>query len=456
VRLSLEDALRAAGPASEAIISARAEAGRARAQVHVARSAWFPQVDGTASYTRTIRSEFDDITFGPTGTDGLGDLPFGQPDTWRVGVTVGQNLFDGWRTSSSVTQARAAAHVSEIAVTSVRAQVVLATAQAYFEAALADRQIAIAEATLAQTEETLRDTQLGFSQGTAPEFDVVRAQVSRDNQETVLVRLRAERDVAYVRLRRLIGGTTGSARPIVLTTRLDVDDVDAVVAAAREAAGLPARATRAPVAQAREVVELKRGALGVARSELWPQLSAFTDLGLVDYTPNPFRDADWRTNWTVGVSLSVPLFDGFRRRASVRGARAELAQARAQLADAAERADVEVVEIDAAVEAAALTLVSTTRTVAQAARAFEIATLRFQQGVSSHLELADARIQLELSQLNQAQAARDLRIARIRRELLPGLPFGTVVGEVTGAPPSGGAITRTGAAIGASATTGAP
>ena len=64
------------------------------------------------------------------------------------------------------------------------------------------------------------------------------------------------------------------------------------------------------------------------------------------------------------------------------------------------------------------------RTVEQAQRAFAIAELRFAQGASTHLELVDARTQLEQAELNRARSARDVRVATLRRDLLAGLPLG--------------------------------
>lgn len=422
VAVSLEQALAAAEPAAESLVAAKSDVDRAQAQVDAARASWFPQVNGSASYTRQIRSEFEDISFGdPSMMSEDTELPFGQRNTWRVGVIASQSLFDGFRTSRSVDQAKAGVRASELGVKQARAQLVLSVAQAYFDAALAERQVEIAEVTLGQAEETLQQTQLSFEQGAAPEFDLVRAQVTRDNEATALVRFKTQRDVAFVQLRRLIGQPLD--QPLTLTSRLDADDVDAVVRTAGTAAGIAPAAQRAAIAQAKETVIARQAGLGVAKSEWWPQLGASTDFGLVDYAGHPFN-SDWRTNWTVAVTLSVPIFDGFRRRAQVKTARAEVATAKAQLADASERADVEVKQATASVDEAATTLETSTRTVGQARRAYEIAELRFTQGASNHLELVDARVQLEQSLLNQARAARDLRVARLRQALLPGLPLG--------------------------------
>ena len=84
--------------------------------------------------------------------------------------------------------------------------------------------------------------------------------------------------------------------------------------------------------------------------------------------------------------------------------------------------------------------------VQQAQRAYEIAELRYREGLSTQLELSDARLLLQQAQANRAQAARDVQVARVRLALLPDLPLtdtgantptGVTAGQ--GAGPAGGA-----------------
>ena len=423
--LSLEDALSSAAKASEEIEVARYDVERSRSFVTTARAGYLPTINGTASYQRTLATEFDDISFGQPGmmTDEEIDLPFGRRNNWRVGVTASQPLFDGFRTRSQVAQAKSGVRQAELGVTTTKTELVLQVSTAYYDAVLADRQLEIAEVTLQQAEQTLKETQLKFNQGTAPEFDLVRAQVSRDNQSTILVQFRVQRDVAYVQLRRLIGAPLD--QPLSLTSRLDADDVDNMLGTARGAAGIPANTPRVAIEQAREQVVADEAGVKIARSQWYPTIAAGTDLGLVSYEDQPFN-SDWRPNWTLGVNLSIPIFDGFRRSANVAANKAALKAARYQLQNVTEIAQVEAAQADANVQASVVTLETTTRTVGQAKRAYEIAELRFSQGASTHLELVDARVQLEQSQVNLARSQHSLRLARMRQELLVGLRLGGI------------------------------
>lgn len=427
--LSFEQAVNNAEPAAESMLVARAGVERSEAVAATAAGAYFPDISGTASYQRTLASQFDDISFGdPTmmGAESDSALPFGQPNSWNLGFRVLQPIFDGFRTPALNRSSKAGLRAARLGVESTRAQVVLAVAQSYYDAVLAQRQVEIAEVTLQQAETTFKETELGFKQGAMPEFDLVRAEVARDNQRTLLVQFKVQADVALVELRRVVGIAPNT--PLTLTTGLDADDVEAVAQAARVAAKIQQHSNRVAIAQAHEGVEASQAELDAARAARWPSIAAVSDFGIVNYHRHPFTSG-WFTNWTVGVNLTVPIFDQNRNRHQVKLREAELSSARAQLAQAREVSDVEDAQAAAALAASATQLESSKRTVQQATRAYQIAELRFQQGASTHLELVDTRVQLEQALLVQARAARDLRIARIRQGLLPGLPLGATAGR---------------------------
>ena len=73
---------------------------------------------------------------------------------------------------------------------------------------------------------------------------------------------------------------------------------------------------------------------------------------------------------------------------------------------------------------------ATSGTIQQAQRAYQIANVRFTNGVSTQLELSDARLSLQQAEANRTQAARDLQVARARVALLPNLPVSAPSGGV--------------------------
>jgi outer membrane protein len=260
VALSLDDAVKMAEGQSEAVQIARSGIQRASGQVFQARSQFFPQIYGSGSYTRTLKSQFSgsgigstDTTTGPTPPPGpcedylnpdgslaeriagletsaqclaglnpfaaFSSLPFGQANQYNLGVSVSQNLFSGGRIAAQTSAAAAARRSANIELTAQRAQIIFDAAQAYYDAALADRLASIADASFKQTESVLQQVSLNKTVGNVSEFELLRAQVTRDNQRPQLIQRRSDREVSYLRLKQLLN--IPLEQPLQLTTSID-------------------------------------------------------------------------------------------------------------------------------------------------------------------------------------------------------------------------------------------
>jgi outer membrane protein TolC len=464
-RVSLEEAIAMAERSSENLAVARAGVSRAEGEQVRARADLFPQLSGSASYDRTLATEFSDIFggsagppcdpftlrpdapvpdrvaeieraidcgavggsfFGGSGGDGEVDLPFGRKNIYRFNLALSQGLYTGGRVPAQRALARAGRQMAQEGLTSARAQVVLDVTEAYYDAALSDRLAAIAEAGLRQATATLEQVELSFRAGRLPEFEVLRARVARDNQRPLVARARAQRTLAYLRLRELL-----HAPPEVpLTVEADLDDPVLPAPApfalppdAETGARGSEAAPRVAVRQAEAGVTAREAALRIARSQRLPSLSFSSAYGRVAYAGLP-SFSEFRTNWTVGVVAQVPILTGGRLRGGQMVAAADLAEARAQRDQARHLSEVDTQAVYEELDAARATWEASAGTVEQAARAYDIAALRYREGISTQLELSDARYLLEQAQANRAQAARDLQVARARIALLPDLPLG--------------------------------
>lgn len=457
--LSLDEALALATKTSESAEIARAGVERAEANVARTNAQRLPQINGSASYQRTLASQFSGISDGgdaaapppectgtftpdpslpleqrvaqleariacPAGSAFSGidfnNLGFGAPNTWNIGASFNWTVFTFGRLESQVAAAAAARNATRIGLGATEAQTRLDVTQAYFDAQLAAQLVDIAEQSLANSEETLRLTDLRAREGAQAEFDVLQARVTRDNQRPVLIRRRTQRELAFDRLRALLdlppNETLRLTTPVTSlpeTRAADASDaaVDAVVD------------TRIPVQQARERINATKRLLDAARAERFPAISVQSQYGLVSFSESFLPEA-FRKNWTVGAALSVPIYDGGRITADIRSARADLAEAQAQLDQLREFARLDTESALAELRAALAAWEATEGTVEQAQRGYELAKLRYQEGVSIPLEIENARLLLDQARANRAQAARDVWIAQTRAALLPFLPLG--------------------------------
>jgi outer membrane protein TolC len=463
--LSLEEAVRTAEAQSEAIRIARAGVLRSQGQQYQARSQRLPQINGSASYTRTLASQFQglggsappvDTTKPPTPPPpcdaylrdpaftvgerlaGLEDatrcaqggdpfasfssLPFGQKNQYSVGLSFSQNLFAGGRITAQNDVANSGRNSAEIELAAQRAQIRLDVTEAYFDAALADRLVALAESSAVQTGNVLRQTQLARNVGNVSEFELLRAQVSSANQRPIVIQRQSDREVAYLRLKQLLNLPLDS--PVQLTTA--VDD-EAAATAALEIAGFigdTVAQNRATVRQAAEAIDAQRGLLRVAKSQRLPSLSLTSQYGKVAFPQVGLpSSADFRTNWTVGIISQIPIFTGGRIKGEQMVAEANLREAQARYDQVREFAALDSrVTLNALIQARAAWQASQ-GTAEQAARAYSIAEVRYREGISTQLELSDSRILLEQAVANRALAARNLQVARVKLELLPDLPL---------------------------------
>jgi len=471
--MTLEQVLELAQTRSEAIAIARTGVQRAEGEQVRARSGRLPQLSASASYDRALASEFSNVfgsdaggpscppfTLNPSAPlnervaeieraidcgavgssffgggatdDGDVDLPFGRENTWRVNLLFSQAVYSGGRLGAQADIAAAGRQSAELALTAARAQLLFDVTEAFYDAALSDRLVQIAEATVAQADATVRQVQAGFEAGAQPEFELLRARVTRDNQRPAVIRQQANRDIAILRLKqlldlpaeydlRLVAPLDGPVPPPApFARRLAAFEADAAAQAGATA--------RNAVREVAAVVDLREASLRAARAERRPSVSVTSNYSRVAYPSGFFPTGDFRTNWTVGAAVELPILTGGRQRGSEMVARAELEQSRLELQQVRELAQLDTRSAEAELVAAHAALDASAGTIEQATRAYQIAEVRYQSGVSTQLELSDARLLLQQAEANRAQAARDLQVARARIALLPDLPIGATSG----------------------------
>jgi outer membrane protein len=473
--LTLEQVLELVEPRSEAVGIARTAIERARGEQIQARSGLFPQLTASASYDRALASEFSSVfgnsSAGPScapftlapgasldarvseieraidcgavgssffgggdGDDEDLDLPFGRSNTWRVNLAFSQNLYTGGRLRAQGRIAAVGIESAELGLTTTRAQLLFDVTRAFYDVALSEQFVRIAEATLAQADATVAQVQAGFEAGAQPEFELLRARVTRDNQRPVVIRQRANREIAQLRLKQLLD--LPEDYPLQIIAPLDEG---AAAPPAAFASRLPAAldeiptlpAERTVVQEARAAVRLSEATLSLTEAERRPSLAVTTNYSNVAYPSDFFPTGDVRTNWTIGAAMQLPILTGGRQRGSEVAARAGVEGSRLRLRQVEQFAQLDSEASRAEYVAARAAFEASGGTIAQAQRAYEIAEVRFKAGVSTQLELSDARLQLQQAEANRAQAARDLQIARARIALLPDLPLGAASDSIT-------------------------
>jgi len=456
--ISLSDALRLAEQRSQVLKIAEAGLSRARGQRYQARAQLMPQLNGTAAYQRTLESQFQAIS-KKAGSSSSGGSPsdtassssdltnspiakiFAAPNTVILGLNFSQNLFTAGKLTAANKGADAAERVAMAGVQSARAQLTLDVAQAYYNAVAADRMAAIADSTLAQAERSLNQTMLAKQVGTSAEFDVLRARVTRDNARPAAIQAHSNRDIAYLRLRQLLGLSLNG--PMTLTSSVR-DDLTADQAMAQTAStvlmgpvALPRDNTsatpdttvahRVAVRQAADNVEAQKFALKAARWERLPSVQLTSTYQRFGYPPDgtflPNSFGLFYPNWTATMGFSFPVIASGRIKGDRMVAQANYIDAQQRLSQAREAAELDARVAINQYEQAQAAYAASVGTDEQAAKAYQIAEVRFKEGISTLLELDQSRTQLQQARMNRVVTARDFELARLRLALLRDLPL---------------------------------
>lgn len=441
LRLSLDEALDRALRDGQEVQLARTRVEAAEAQVLGARAEALPQISATAGYTRTFQSSFDSggstveapttPPFNPdpalsleervrylednapnAGLSGLGslfgDLPFGQKNAYSATLNVSQLLYSGGQVGAAL---RIAGHIrdtADLTLAEDAADVRREVRVAYYQARLAQELTTIAEEGLAQADRVADYEQLRREAGQVAGLDVMRAEVARDNLRPQLIEARNALELALLNLKRLTDIPLD--QPIVLTTPLappseaELADVSL--------AGDALTAERAAVLAAERQVDIRAERITVVRGRYLPRATFDMQYGKQLFPAQIFDfSSGWRTDWTAGVTVRVPIFNGFRRKAELAQADIEARQARLQLAQVRKSVQLEYEQARGERDRARAAIAARQRTAEVAEHVYDLTVLVYEQGLTTQLQVSDARLQLLQARSNLAQAIADFYIA---------------------------------------------
>lgn len=476
--LSLDQAISRAVQASEEIQLARTQVDFAEAQIRAARAEALPQINGNAGYTRTLASAFDtggggftlpdSLQFNPnpnatleervryledrTPIAALGslgalfsDLPFGQENAYAFTISGSQLLYSGGRVSAAMRIARNLRDAAQYTLQEDLADLELQIRSAYYQAQFAQELITISEAAIERAQRFLNEEQLRRRAGQASDLDVLRAEVELENLRPQLVQANNTAELAMLNLKRLVNIPVD--QPVKLTTPLAPPSPEerAQVALDPEVA----IAQRAAIRAAEEQVAILKDNIRIARSAFLPSASLNTSYGRQLFPQTLFGfNEEWRKDWTIGVSLQVPIFDGFRRSAAVQQARVELRQAELQRDMLKEGIELEYQQALGERQRALAQVDASARTVEQAERVYNLTELQYDEGQATQLEVFSAQLALLQARTNYAQALADYYEASASTNRALGLISPTVRAatlgstsliDATPAPSTGGA-----------------
>ncbi len=307
--LTWEEARKMTGETNPALEAQREALEQARFNYQAARATYWPTISGSAGYTR---SDSD-------GQDG------GPSDRASMGLSAQYPLFSGFADRARVQQSEAALNRATADWIGAQADVSATLRRAFLRLLYAQERVTMAESIADRRSQNLDLVQLRFDSGSENRGSLLRTKAATSQAKSDLEQ--ARRGVAVQQ--RELSNAMGQSDKDSWVVQGDWTSVEPETDPLWNEL---ARAT--PSVRAAEAsVESSKASVVIARGAIVPDLSL---RGGIDRSGD-----DWppdNDSWSIGATLSVPLFAGGQNINKLASANAALRQSEAQLQTAEQNA----------------------------------------------------------------------------------------------------------------------
>jgi outer membrane protein len=264
----------------------------------------------------------------------------------------------------------------------------------------------VADDLVRDVEERVRVSRAAFEAGRIPRYYLLRDETELANARQMQAMARARAEQALLALKTTVGVALQS--DIALADRLDVPATDVPVDELRR----PTNDRHPEIRAASKQREAAEAEVRAAKGRYLPQLSASY---MYDWAwmKNRSRDAmaDGSEGYSVGLVLTLPIFDGFMRENAISTARARVDRAARAEALARQQIAKDLQSAALMVDAARRSIEAARMGIAQATEEARAVRERFESGRGIQLEVLDAQVAITRARLNEVAALADYHSA---------------------------------------------
>ena len=405
----------------------------------------FPQIDGNASYQRTIEkqvmymdfdmgggasggsSEGSGSSAGSSAASSGGGIEVGRWNTWSAGITASMPLVNAqlWKSLKISDQD---VELAVEAARSSRLEMVNQVKQAYFACLLAKEAFEVYKSVYENALENYKLTEMKYNAKRASELELTRAQTTLANAIPDVYNAESSVILSLWQLKAVMGVDLDENIDVAETLENYADSMLGDLAASGDSLSLENNSTMRQLAiqaeQLANTIKLQQYAniptLSLAFSY---NFNAMTN----DFNFSEYR---WSPYSYVGVTLSIPIFAGGKRHSAIRQAKVQAAELNVQRADTERQLKIAIRQNLNQMETAMKSYGASQTALVSAQKAYDITAKSYEVGSSTLTDLNDAQLALTQSQLAVSQAVYDFVIAKSSLESTVGADFIDADGNV--------------------------
>ena len=389
---TLDDALVRAYRSNPQINASRAQQRATDENVPQALSGYRPQIVGSLSAgLQAVRNTL------PGNTIETATLK-----PWTIGVTVTQNLFNGFKTANSVRVAEFQVLSGREALRNTGQGVLLDAVTAYMNVIANQALVEAQRSNVAFLRETLNITRRRYDAGDVTPTDTAQAEARLSRGLADLNAAEVALETSRAVYAQVIGAPPGTLAP--------AQTVDRFVPRSRQEAIDTALRENPAVIAATYDVDVATATIGVAEASLLPQANVIAN---VNRSSDTDTNLDTRRSTQAGVvgQLNVPIYDGGLAASQTRQAKETAAQSRLVLEQVRTQARTAAISAWISSEGTKVALAAAEAEVKSAGVALQGVRREAQAGQRTTIDVLNAQQDLTAARSRQILAQRDRVIA---------------------------------------------
>ncbi len=404
---------------NETYATAEDELVRAKERVGEAWAAALPTVSATGAYQhyfqvpQTIFVLPAEMNIDPQTGQSMGPLriktAFSQENNVVANVELQQTLWAAGKVGLGLDAAKQYRKMSELGVQVAREDLRVDLVKAYYATVLAEQGLTVTLEMFEMSRAYLEQVRAMHEQGMVSEYDLIRAEVAVANMKPMVTQAETGLDLAYKSLKNMLG--------MDLEQEIEVDgdlmDSGELLLGYEQAVQL-ANQQRVEFRQldfTRNLYEIQTKVH--QRSWLWPNFFASLKWEtMAQKNDTEFAKYEFLGGYGATVGVSIPLFDGLASHHRAQQAKVDIRNTQRARIQLERGVEMQVYAAQQEHEKAREQLEAALEARNLAERGYEIAEVRYSEGVGTQLEVLDAHSSLSNAKMNVLQAEYNLRIAK--------------------------------------------
>ncbi len=398
-KITLQQAIQFALKHNPKVVTARLELRKASAQVREAFGTALPAVSLSGQYSWNVERP---VFFFPDFRTGqIRPITVGSEHAFTTRLQLTQTLFNA--TAFTVVQnSYLYAHAAEQQYQQTLSDVTVEVTQAFYQALLAQEMEKVLESSYRRMQEFARQVSVLYQEGLVSEYEHLRAQVAVDVLEPQVREAHQRYEDAVARLKLVMGMPVTKSIKLAGSFAVDTTfylppEVEVLERVVEHHYGLQAMRTQ---------MEIADKAVDLYQSEFLPMLFLFGQYiyqGQSDvFRLNAFQTAQ---SAAVGLQLSFSLFNGFQSTARVQQARLDYQKLETMVKQTEDALRMQARSLLHRYTIALNKWRAQQKTLQTAQKGYQIAQVRYREGIGTQLEVFDAENNVRQVQLQELQTA---------------------------------------------------